>query len=195
MHQRIQLNMVERAGYILAYKSDSLNYASSRYFSHDRHEDEGVSRRNLIHNPVVVAAHEYRPIFVRIRGGPSRDGTVRGGAYWGPTQKGTPYLCSREAIPYEETSQDFDEFLKQLGFDTLMVRDKFGQKRSFVVFDTVYAVEAQQFKADYTKLHDPCTVSFLSISIKLEQKILVIFSSQNMKFWRICAPLPYLPTS
>ncbi|VDM67008.1 unnamed protein product [Strongylus vulgaris] len=103
-----------------------------------------------------------KPIYVRIKSGPNRDGTVRGGAYWGPAKKNLPYLCSRPAIPYEETSQDFDEHLKQLGFDTIMVKNKFGQKRTFVDLGAVFAVEGDQFKADFTKLHDPCSVSFFN---------------------------------
>ncbi|CAJ0597948.1 unnamed protein product [Cylicocyclus nassatus] len=94
---------------------------------------------------------EERPIYVRLTG------RFRGKAYYGPL-KNTPYLCSRTAVPYEETYAELDEIMQKLGFTTVVVKNKQGNKRTFVNFGTVHAVESEEFKPDFAKLHDMCSM-------------------------------------
>ncbi|CAJ0597947.1 unnamed protein product [Cylicocyclus nassatus] len=94
---------------------------------------------------------EGRPIYVRLRG------TYRGKAFYGPS-KNTPYLCSRTAVLYEETYAELDDIMQKLGFTTVVVKNKQGNKRTFVNFGTVHAVESGEFKPDFAKLHDPCSI-------------------------------------
>ncbi|RCN50169.1 hypothetical protein ANCCAN_03774 [Ancylostoma caninum] len=68
-----------------------------------------------------------------------------------------PYLCSREADPFEETIQDDSEFLRALGFDVFSIRDKNGRNHSYVSFNKFFAVESSKYEADFSELHKVCT--------------------------------------
>ncbi|KAL6725624.1 hypothetical protein Aduo_007663 [Ancylostoma duodenale] len=96
-----------------------------------------------------------RPIWVRLNKYPS-DRTKMGHAYYGGTHFKLPYLCSREATPFEESEEEDNEFLQKLGYDIEIVTMKDGKKRGYIFLHVMLPVEATEFEANFTELHKAC---------------------------------------
>ncbi|KAL6725347.1 hypothetical protein Aduo_007406 [Ancylostoma duodenale] len=101
--------------------------------------------------------NDEKPVFIALKDG-YRDKTKRGQAYYGETNMQLPYLCSREADPFEEKIEEDNKHLGSLGFDIYSITGKDGQNRSYMSFTKMYAVESSRYEADFKNIHKACKV-------------------------------------
>ncbi|KAK5982217.1 hypothetical protein GCK32_009146 [Trichostrongylus colubriformis] len=88
----------------------------------------------------------------------SADGIQYGTALYADTSEKHPFLCSRKAVMSAHAVNVMADDAKQLGFNVKTFKDRHGDNRPFVVFDTVHAVEASKFDANFDKFKDMCSM-------------------------------------
>ncbi|EYC14219.1 hypothetical protein Y032_0041g408 [Ancylostoma ceylanicum] len=110
---------------------------------------------NIIADAADTKNDDLPPIFIAVRDG-FGDKTKRGSAYYGEKHLQFPYLCSRPAHAFEETIEDDNNHMKDIGFDIYSIKDKDGTTRSFISFTKMFAVDASRYEADFKDLHKAC---------------------------------------